>query len=72
MAKYVESRIDNLNNGLVGPLPKEKNRKNIVLMKDGIGQKIMKEFAELRKKTCSYLTGNNNEDKMLKTQKCMS
>ena len=50
MAKYVESRIDNLNNGLVGPLPKEKNRKNIVLMKDGIGQKIMKEFAELRKK----------------------
>ena len=44
----------------MGPLPKGKNKKVIVLMKDGLGQKIMKEFAAVRTKACSYLTGNNN------------
>ena len=32
-------------------------------MKDQLGGKIMKEFAALRVKTCSYLTDNNDEDK---------
>ena len=60
IVNFVESRLDNLNDGLMGPLPKGKNKKVIVLMKDGLGQKIMKEFAAVRTKACSYLTGNNN------------
>ena len=32
-------------------------------MKDELGGKIMKQFVELRAKTCSYLNDNNDEDK---------
>ena len=41
----------------------EKNEKLIGLMKDELGEKIMKEFAALRLLKYSYLTGNNDEDK---------
>ena len=41
------------------PLPKEKNKKVIALMKDELGEKIIKEFVELRGKTYSYLKDNN-------------
>ena len=41
-------------------------------MKDELGGKIRKEFAALRAKTYSYLTGNNDEDKKAKgTKKCV-
>ena len=40
-------------------------------MKDDLNEQIMKEFVILRAKTCSYLKGNNNEDKKGKrTKKC--
>ena len=38
-------------------------------MKDELDGKMMKEFAELRAKTYSYLTDNNNEDKKAKGTK---
>ena len=38
-------------------------------MKYELGGRIMTEFARLRPKTYSYLTGNNNENKKKKKQK---
>ena len=41
-------------------------------MKNDLSGKIMKEFAALRAKTYSYLTGNNDEDKKAKgTKNCV-
>ena len=48
---------------------KGKNKKVIELMKDELGGKIMKKFAALRKKSYSYLTDNNDEDKTAKDRK---
>ena len=54
------------------PLPKEKNRKVIGLIKDELGGQVMKEFFRLRAKTYSYLKDNNDEDKKAKgTKKCV-
>ena len=54
------------------PLPKEKNRKVIGLIKDELGGQVMKEFFRLRAKTYSYLKDNNDEDKKAKgTEKCV-
>ena len=40
-------------------------------MKDDLGGQIIKEFAGLRAKTCSYLKDNNEADKKAKgTKKC--
>ena len=42
-------------------------------MKDELGGKIMKEFAALRPKTCSYLMDDGGSDKKAKgTKKCVS
>ena len=38
-------------------------------MKYELGGRIMTEFARLRPKTYSYLTGNNNEDEKKKQKK---
>ena len=54
IANFVERKLGNLNNGLVGTLSKGKNEKVIVLMKDGLCQKIMREFAVVRTKSCSH------------------
>ena len=43
-------------------------QKVIGLMKDELGGQIMKEFAELRAKTYSYLKGNNDEDETAKAK----
>ena len=72
IAKGVETRFDDSNYELVGPLPKGKNEKVIALMKDESGEKIMTEFAALRAKTYSYSTDNKDEDKKAKgTKKCV-
>ena len=43
----------------------------IGLIKDELGEQIMKKFVGLRAKTHSYLKDNNNEDKKAKgTKKC--
>ena len=54
IANFGERKLGNLNNGLVGTLSKGKNEKVIVLMKDKLCQKIMKEFAAVRTKSCSH------------------
>ena len=52
-AEDVEIRLDTSNYELDKPLPKEKNKKLIGLMKDNVGGKIMKKFVGLRAKTYS-------------------
>ena len=57
LAQDVETRFDTSNFEIDRPLPKK-----IGLMKDELGEKVMKEFVGLRAKTCSYLKDNNDED----------
>ena len=48
------------------------NKKVIGLMKDELGGKIMKQFAVLIAKICSYFTDNNDVDTKAKsTKKCV-
>ena len=57
---------------MILPLPKEKSKKLIGLMKDELGGQIMKEFAGLRAKAYSYLKENTDEDKKARgTKKCV-
>ena len=72
IAEDVEKRFDTSNYECDRPLPKEKNKKVIGLMKDELGGKIMTEFVALRPKTYSYLTDYCKEDKKAKgTKKCV-
>ena len=52
IAEDVETRFDTSNFEIDRPLPKEKNKKVIGIMKDELGGQIMKEFVELRAKKC--------------------
>ena len=62
----VEKRFDTSNYEFNRPLPKEKNKKVIGLMKDQLRGKIITEFAALRPKTYSYLIDYGNGDKKAK------
>ena len=53
-AEDVETRFDSSNYELDRPLPKEKNKKVIELMKDELGGKIMTKFVELKAKTYTH------------------
>ena len=65
----VEKRFDTSNYEVDRPLPKEKNKKVIGLMKDGLGGNIMTEFVAPRRKTYSYLMDDDSEAKKAKGTK---
>ena len=72
IANDVEKRFDTSNYEVDRPLPTGKNKKVVGLMKDELGEKIIKEFVSLRPKTYSYLTDDGKEDKKAKgTKKCV-
>ena len=50
-------------------MPKGKYQKVIGSMKDKLGEKIMKDLAELRAKSFSYLIEDKNENKKAKGTK---
>ena len=54
------------------PLPKEKSKNVVGLMKDVLDGQIMKKIVGLRAKTCSCLKGNNDKGKKTKgTKNCV-
>ena len=63
IAEDVETRYGTSNFELNRPLPKEKNKKVIGLLKDELGGKVMTKFVGLRAKTYSYLTDDGSENK---------
>ena len=68
----VEKSFDTSNYELSRPLPKEKNKKVVGLMKDKLGGKSMKKFVRLITKNYSYLKDGGSEDKKAKdTKKCV-
>ena len=69
IASDVENRFDTSNYEVKRPLPTEKNKKIIGLMKDELGGKIITEFVTLRPKTYSFLTDDGKEEKRLKEQR---
>ena len=70
--KDVETKFDTSNYELDRPLPKEKNKKVLVFVKDEISGKITKPFAALRAIKYRYLTDNENDDNKAKSTKCVS
>ena len=71
IADDVEKRFDTSNYELDRPLPKEKNKKVIGLMKYELRGKSVIEFVALRPKTYSYSMDDNSEAKNQKEQKTM-
>ena len=72
IADDVEKRFDTSNYECDRPLPTEKNKNVIGLMKYQLGGKIMKEFVALRPNTYSYLIDDGWSDKKAKgTKKCV-
>ena len=69
IAHDVEKRYDTSDYEADRPLPKEKNKKVIGLMKDELKEKIITWFVSLRPKTYSYLTDDDKDVKKLKEQK---
>ena len=72
ISEDVETRFDTSNHELERPLPKEKNKEVIGLMKDEIGRKIMTKFVGLGAKTYSYLVDDGSENEKAKgAKKCL-
>ena len=65
----VETRFDTAHFELDRSLPKRNNEKVIGLMKDELGEQIMKEFAGLRAKTYSHLKDDNDKGKKKRMHK---
>ena len=72
IANDIEERFDTSNYEVNRPLPTEKNKKVIGLMKGEVGRKIVTKFAAIRPITYSYLMDDGNSDKKAKgTKKCI-
>ena len=72
IANDVENRFDTSNYEVTDLYQQERIKKNIDLMKDELGGKIITDFVTLRPKTYSFLTDNGKEDKKAKrTKKCV-
>ena len=67
----VEKRFDTSKHEYDRPLPKEKNKKVIRLIKDELGGKIMTKFVALRPKTYPYLMDDGWSEKKGKGKKCV-
>ena len=72
IAEDVETKFDTSSFELGSPLPRGKSKKVIELMKDELGQKIMKKNVGLRAKAYSYLKESFDEDKKEKRAKKVS
>ena len=70
IAEDLETRFDTSNFELYIPLPEGKNRKEIELLKNELGGRIIKEFFELWIKTYNYLKDNKEDRKAKSTKKC--
>ena len=71
IAEDVETRFDTSGYQSNRPLPIGKNKKVIGLMKDELGEKIMKEFISLRPKMYSYGVGGDEPKKCKGIKKCV-
>ena len=72
IADDVEKRFHTSNYEVDRPLPTGKNKKVMGLMKDELGERIIREFVAITPKTYSYLTDDGKEDKKAKgTKKCV-
>ena len=71
IAEDFETRFDTSSYELNKPLPKGKTEKEISLIKDKLGGKIMTKLFGLRTKTYSYLIGDISEVKIKGTKKCV-
>ena len=69
ISEDVETRFDASNYNVNRPLPIGKNKKVLGLMKNKLGDQIMKKFVGLRPKTYAYLKVNDDESKKLKDRK---
>ena len=66
IAEDFEKRFDTWSYGIDRALITCKSKEVIGLIKDGLRQKIMSEFIELRQKTYSYLLDDGGDDKKAK------
>ena len=71
MADNVEARFDTSDYVPDRPLPVEKNKKKIGLMRDELDGKIMKHFVSLRPKMYSYRVGSSEPKKCKGIKKCV-
>ena len=71
IADDVETRFNTSDYVPDRPLPIEKNKKKIGLMKDELGGKIMKEFVSLQPKMNSYRVGSSEPQKCKRITKCV-
>ena len=69
IANDVEKIFNTSNYEIDSPLPTEKNKKVILLIKDELGGKIMTEPVALRPKTYSYIIDDGSSDKKTKGTK---
>ena len=72
IAEDIETKFGTSNFELGRPLPNGRKKKVIGLMKDELGENIMKEFVGLRVETYSYLKDNNNKERKAKYTKSYS